>query len=126
MDAWEEAYLIGRARCYKAVVQLLDDTVAFAGFRLTRDSRGRRRFLRTYTFDYTNNGFERSQGFVILAGLRLEAGGLAGEGQSRDRFSHALVLLRRLPPPGRLGAARPGGGARCARVYPSRTHRGPR
>ena len=79
LDAREAANRIARDTCSKAVVQFLDDTVAFAGFRLTRDSRGRRRFLRTYTFDYTNDGFERAQGFVILAGLRLEAVGLAGE-----------------------------------------------
>src|SRR5260370_31912809 len=71
LDAREAANRIARDTCSKAVVQFLDDTVAFAGFRLTRDSRGRRRFLRTYTFDYTNDGFERSQGFVILAGVRL-------------------------------------------------------
>jgi hypothetical protein len=33
--------------------------------------------LRTYTFDYTRDGFERSQGFVVLAGHRIEAVGLA-------------------------------------------------
>src|SRR5882762_3934570 len=79
LDAREAVNRIARDTCSKAVVQFLDDTVAFAGFRLTRDSRGRRRFLRTYTFDYTNDGFERAQGFVILAGLRLEAVGLAGD-----------------------------------------------
>jgi hypothetical protein len=79
LDAREAANRIARDTCSKAVVQFLDDTVAFAGFRLTRDARGRRRFLRTYTFDYTNDGFERAQGFVILAGLRLEAVGLAGD-----------------------------------------------
>jgi hypothetical protein len=79
LDAREAANRIARDTCSKAVVQFLDDTVAFAGFRLARDARGRRRFLRTYTFDYTNDGFERAQGFVILAGLRLEAVGLAGD-----------------------------------------------
>jgi hypothetical protein len=34
--------------------------------------------LRTYTFDYTRDGFERAQGFVVLAGRHLEAVGLAG------------------------------------------------
>jgi hypothetical protein len=56
----------------------LDGTVAFAGFRLARGADGRRRLLRTYTFDYTSDGFERAQGFIVLAGLRLEAVGLAG------------------------------------------------
>jgi hypothetical protein len=77
LDAREAANRVARETCAGAVVQFLDDTVAFAGFRLTRDTRGRR-LLRTYTFDYTTDGFERAQGFVVLAGRRLEAVGLAG------------------------------------------------
>src|SRR6202161_3751682 len=79
LDAREAANRIAKDTCSRAVVQFLDGTVAFAGFRLSRDSRGKRRLLRTYTFDYTNDGFERSQGFIVLAGNRLEAGGLAGK-----------------------------------------------
>ncbi len=79
LDAREAANRIARETCSRAVVQFLDDTVAFAGFRWTRDARGRRRFLRTYTFDYTNDGFARAQGFIVMAGLRLEAVGLAGD-----------------------------------------------
>ncbi len=78
LDAREAANRIAKETCSRAVVQFLDGTVAFAGFRLSRDSRGRRRLLRTYTFDYTSDGFERAQGFVVLAGRRLEAVGLAG------------------------------------------------
>ncbi len=78
LDAREAANRIARETCSRAVVQFLDGTVAFAGFRLSRDSRGRRRLLRTYTFDYTSDGFERAQGFVVLAGRHLEAVGLAG------------------------------------------------
>jgi hypothetical protein len=33
--------------------------------------------LRTYVFDYTENGVNRRQGFVVLRGLSLEAVGLA-------------------------------------------------
>ena len=77
LDARAAANCIARATCARAVVQFLDDTVAFAGFRLGKDSRGRRRLLRTYTFDYTNDGFERSQGFIVLAGQQVEAVGLA-------------------------------------------------
>ncbi|MGA2779069.1 MAG: DUF3301 domain-containing protein [Steroidobacteraceae bacterium] len=77
LDARETANRIARETCSRAVVQLLDGTVAFAGFRMRRDSRGKRRLLRTYTFDYTRDGFERSQGFVVLAGHRIEAVGLA-------------------------------------------------
>ncbi|HEX3913884.1 MAG TPA: DUF3301 domain-containing protein [Steroidobacteraceae bacterium] len=78
LDAREAANWIAKDTCSRAVVQFLDDTVAFAGFRLARDARGKRRLLRTYTFDYTNDGFERAQGFIVLAGNRLEAVGLAG------------------------------------------------
>jgi Protein of unknown function (DUF3301) len=78
LDAREAANRIAKDTCSRAVVQFLDGTVAFAGFRLNRDSRGRRRLLRTYTFDYTNDGFERAQGFIVLAGRQLEAVGLAG------------------------------------------------
>src|ERR1700680_2964525 len=78
LDAREAANRIAKDTCSRAVVQFLDGTGAFAGFRLTRDSRGKRRRLRTYTFDYTSDGFERAQGFIVLAGGRLEAVGLAG------------------------------------------------
>jgi len=78
LDAREAANRIAKETCSRAVVQFLDGTVAFAGFRLARDSRGSRRLLRTYTFDYTSDGFERAQGFIVLSGQRLEAVGLAG------------------------------------------------
>jgi len=77
MDARETAYRIARETCSRAVVQLLDETVAFSGFRLTRDERGVRRILRSYTFDYTRDGYERCSGFIVLSGTRIEAVGLA-------------------------------------------------
>lgn len=76
MEARETANRIAKDTCSRAVVQLLDDTVAFSGFRFKRDFRGRRRLLRTYTFDYTSDGVERSQGFIVLAGLDVESVGL--------------------------------------------------
>lgn len=79
LDARETANRIAEDACSRAVVQFLDGTVAFAGWRLARGAAGRRRLLRTYTFDYTSNGVARSQGFIILDGLRLEAVGLAGD-----------------------------------------------
>lgn len=78
LSAREAANRVARDACSRAVVQFLDDTVAFAGFRLGMDSQGRRRLLRTYTFDYTSDGFERAQGFIVLSGRRLESVGLAG------------------------------------------------
>jgi len=79
LDARAAANRVAKDACSRAVVQFLDGTVAFAGFRLTPDSMGRRRLLRTYTFDYTGDGVARAQGFVVLAGAKIEAVGLAGE-----------------------------------------------
>ena len=79
LDAREAANRIARETCSKAVVQLLDETVAFSGFRMGRDGQGRRKLLRTYTFDYTNDGFARQQGFVVLSSRGIEAVGLAGD-----------------------------------------------
>src|SRR5580692_12687237 len=78
LDARETANRVAKDTCSRAVVQFLDGTVAFAGFRWARNARGQRRLLRTYTFDYKIDGFERAQGFIVLQGLRLEAVGLAG------------------------------------------------
>jgi hypothetical protein len=78
LDAREAANRVAKDTCSRAVVQFLDGTVAFAGWRMTRDAKGRRRLLRTYTFYYTSDGVERAQGFVVLSGLKLEAVGLAG------------------------------------------------
>jgi hypothetical protein len=78
LEAREAANRIAREACSRAVVQLLDETVAFAGFRLRRSPQGGcPRLLRTYTFDYTSDGFVRSQGFVVMAGRQVEAVGLA-------------------------------------------------
>jgi hypothetical protein len=79
LDAREAANRIARETCSRAVVQFLDETVAFSGFRLVRAAGGKRRLLRTYTFDYTSDGFARAQGFVVLAGRQLQAVGLASE-----------------------------------------------
>jgi hypothetical protein len=78
LGAREAANRIAREAFSRAVVQLLDGTVAFAGFRLGRDTGGRFTLLRTYTFDYTSDGFERSQGFIVMAGPNLKTVGLAG------------------------------------------------
>ena len=78
LEARELANKVARETCAGAVVQFLDGTVAFSGIRIARDSRGKRALMRTYTFDYTRDGFERAQGFVVLTGGRLEAVGLAG------------------------------------------------
>src|ERR1700743_1629846 len=78
LDARETANRIAKETCSRAVVQFLDGTVAFAGFRLQRDAKGRRLLLRPDPFDYPSDGCARAQGFVVLAGAELQSVGLAG------------------------------------------------
>ena len=73
----ELANSVAAETCGRAQVQLLDGTVAFAQFGVARDAVGSWRLRRTYVFDYTENGVNRRQGFVVLRGLHLEAVGLA-------------------------------------------------
>ncbi|QIB67105.1 DUF3301 domain-containing protein [Kineobactrum salinum] len=53
--------------------QLLDQTVHLNRLSLSRDERGRWRVWRQYRFDYSFDGVQRHQGFVIMLGQRLQA-----------------------------------------------------
>jgi Protein of unknown function (DUF3301) len=63
--------------CQRLALQFLDGTVAFAGISVVRGANGRLGFRRTYVFDYTANSIERHQGFLVLAGRRVESIGYA-------------------------------------------------
>lgn len=64
------------AACSDARLQLLDGTVAFKSWRPSRGDDGRLAMLRTYVFDYSDDGASRRQGFVILRGRDVEIVGL--------------------------------------------------
>ena len=53
--------------------QLLDQSVHIRRLSLSRDNTGRWRVWRQYRFDYTFDGVERRQGFVIMLGKQLQA-----------------------------------------------------
>jgi hypothetical protein len=53
--------------------QLLDQAVHIRRVSLSRDDSGRWRIWRQYRFDYTYDGVERRQGFVIMLGKQLQA-----------------------------------------------------
>lgn len=63
--------------CEDLGLQFLDGTVAFARLVLGRSTHGTLALRRTYVFDYTANSIERRQGFVVLAGRRVESVGYA-------------------------------------------------
>ncbi|MCB1678385.1 MAG: DUF3301 domain-containing protein [Halioglobus sp.] len=53
--------------------QLLDQAVHICRVSLSRDATGRWRIWRQYRFDYSYDGVERRQGFVIMLGKQLQA-----------------------------------------------------
>jgi hypothetical protein len=56
--------------CRRNGLQLLDGTVAFAGFSLLWSQR---RFCRRYRFDYSTDGADRHQGAITMHGDRAMA-----------------------------------------------------
>ena len=53
--------------------QLLDQSVHIRRISLSRDQQGRWRIWRQNRFDYSYDGVERRQGFVIMLGQQLQA-----------------------------------------------------
>ncbi len=53
--------------------QLLDQAVHIRRVSLSRDQSGRWRIWRQYRFDYSYDGVERRQGYVIMLGKQLQA-----------------------------------------------------
>ena len=53
--------------------QLLDQSVHLRKLSLSRDSRGRWGFWRQYRFDYSLEGFDRRQGYIIMLGENVQS-----------------------------------------------------
>jgi hypothetical protein len=65
-----------KSACAEAGVQWLDSAVVFKSWRFTRRQDGRLSLIRHYTFDYSEDGLSRRQGFVTLRGQEIELIGL--------------------------------------------------
>jgi hypothetical protein len=76
LAAREFANRIAVETCTEAGVQLLDGTVAMLKLALARAADGRLVVRRTYVFDYSEDGYGRRRGFVVLTGLSLDSVGL--------------------------------------------------
>ena len=76
LAARESANAAAMEACGRLGLQFLDGTVAFARVALVREA-GWLKLRRTYVFDYTARSIERLQGFVVLAGDRIETVGFA-------------------------------------------------
>ncbi len=76
LAARELANRVAFETCERAEVQMLDGTVSFHRLGLSRPDGGNLALQRTYVFEYTEDGFNRRRGFVVVAGLRVESVGL--------------------------------------------------
>ena len=72
LRARERAVRAGRDACARYGLQFLDDTVSFARMRLARDSDGRVKIARTYTFEFSDTGNNRRDGAIVMLGGELQ------------------------------------------------------
>jgi hypothetical protein len=76
LAARELANRLATETCTNANVQMLDGTVAIHRLRLVRGGDAPLAWRRTYVFDYTEDGFSRKRGFVVLTGDTVDTVGL--------------------------------------------------
>jgi hypothetical protein len=72
LRAREAAVRATRDACRRQGLQLLDDTVHGTRLRLARDAEGIVRVRRTFEFDFSEDGFNRRSGRVVMLGPNLE------------------------------------------------------
>lgn len=97
----ERANVAAQEACERANLQFLDGTVAFARLHLWRPGGGWLGLRRTYVFDYTARSIERQQGFVVIAGDRVETVGFAHAPQSTPAQEATSRPPVELEPPAR-------------------------
>ncbi len=76
LAARELANRVAMDTCAGAQVQMLDGTVSIHRLALVRHSELPVAWRRTYVFDYTEDGFNRRRGFVVLTGDSVDTVGL--------------------------------------------------
>ena len=72
LRARERALDAGRTACRRYGLQFLDETVAIARLRLSRDAEGRIRLSRTYAFEFSDTGNNRRHGAIVMLGGELQ------------------------------------------------------
>ncbi len=71
MRAREMAGGICTETCERLGMQFLDETVALQHLRTQRNAAGHLRLLRTYQFEFTATGAQRSKGTISLLGIEM-------------------------------------------------------
>ncbi len=79
LRAREQAYGAAVRTCRKEGLQLLDATVTLQRMRPHRCAAGILCLHRTFVFDYTDDGEQRQQGFILMEGPAITTIGLASE-----------------------------------------------
>ncbi len=74
---------VARARarevCQGIGAQFLDQSVAFAGLALKRNSQGQMRFVRRYRFEFSREGLNREPGWVRMIGAEIDTVAIKGD-----------------------------------------------
>jgi hypothetical protein len=73
LRAREAAIRVARQACKEHGLQLLDDTVQGARLRLARDADGIARLRRTFVFEFSEDGFARRSGCLVMHGAQVES-----------------------------------------------------
>lgn len=66
--AKEQARIYAKQQCQQQDVQLLDDTVALQKTRFRRHRKGHLAIQRHFSFEFSGDGEQRVQGYVVLLG----------------------------------------------------------
>ncbi|MBI2313782.1 MAG: DUF3301 domain-containing protein [Betaproteobacteria bacterium] len=72
MRAREAAVAFGEKACAQDGFQFLDQTVALESIRVARNRHGRAVLRRTYRFEFSDDGWHRRRGCLILLGDQVE------------------------------------------------------
>jgi hypothetical protein len=73
LRARETAVRIAREACKEHGLQLLDDTVHGARLGIARDAEGLARLRRSFVFEFSEDGFNRRNGCLVMLGNQLES-----------------------------------------------------
>ncbi|HEV2979219.1 MAG TPA: DUF3301 domain-containing protein [Casimicrobiaceae bacterium] len=73
LRAREAAIRVARRACKEHGLQLLDDTVQGWRMRLARDPEGVARVRRTFMFEFSEDGFARRTGSLVMLGGQVES-----------------------------------------------------
>ena len=76
LAARELANRVAMETCASAQVQMLDGTVSIHRLKLVRHAATPLVWRRTYVFDYTEDGFSRRRGFIVVTGNSVDTVGL--------------------------------------------------